>query len=102
MIRLPPRSTLYPFTTLFRSLRKVKAFLEDVTQLHGYKKFLSANSVRERFESLAKEFDGVMQDLHFVRTVNAQRQHEIDQQSLKEDLEEMKQVFVSSLSYSSS
>src|SRR5437763_11389582 len=33
------------FVRFTNVLRKVKAFLEDVTQLHGYKKFLGTNSV---------------------------------------------------------
>ncbi|CAJ0885847.1 16794_t:CDS:10 [Entrophospora sp. SA101] len=70
-------------------LRQVKAFLEQVTQLHGYKRFLNAGSVKDKFESLAKDFDSVMSDLHFTLTVSAQRQSEIDQKSLKEDLDEM-------------
>src|SRR5256885_14952879 len=28
MIRRPPRSTLFPYTTLFRSLRRLEAFIE--------------------------------------------------------------------------
>ncbi|CAJ0752439.1 2185_t:CDS:2, partial [Entrophospora sp. SA101] len=60
-----------------------------VTRLLGYKRFLNTNNVKEKFESLAKEFDSVMYDLHFTPTVSAQRQSEIDQQSLMEDLSEM-------------
>src|SRR3989449_11426707 len=29
MIRRPPRSTLFPYTTLFRSLEKIRAFLRE-------------------------------------------------------------------------
>ena len=75
-------------------MKKVKDFLESISQLRGYKKYLNANNVnvKEKIESLAKEFDGVMNDLHFTLTVSAQRQSEIDQKSLKEDLEEMTEV----------
>src|SRR5258708_10856360 len=34
MIRRPPRSTLFPYTTLFRSLNLHIAFLHDVEQPH--------------------------------------------------------------------
>src|SRR3712207_8826053 len=36
MIRRPPRSTLFPYTTLFRSVRQVRAFAErrDVVWLN--------------------------------------------------------------------
>src|SRR2546427_7952510 len=33
MIRRPPRSTLFPYTTLFRSNPSVRAFLEDTVAL---------------------------------------------------------------------
>ncbi|CAJ0876161.1 8324_t:CDS:2, partial [Entrophospora sp. SA101] len=74
------------FVRFTEVLRQVKIFLEQVTRLLGYKRFLNTNNVKEKFESLAKEFDSVMYDLHFTPTVSAQRQSEIDQQSLMEDL----------------
>ncbi|CAJ0832249.1 16145_t:CDS:2, partial [Entrophospora sp. SA101] len=77
------------FVRFTEVLRKVKDFLESISQLHGYKKYLHANNVKEKFKSLTKEFDGVMNDLHFTLTVSAQSQSEIDQKSLKEDLDGM-------------
>src|SRR5260370_4811057 len=35
MIRRPPRSTLFPYTTLFRSLVKLKRLLEATSLLHS-------------------------------------------------------------------
>src|SRR3712207_9311020 len=35
MIRRPPRSTLFPYTTLFRSLNALEAFLERPTPQWG-------------------------------------------------------------------
>src|SRR2546426_5129608 len=44
MIRRPPRSTLFPYTTLFRSLARVEALLAHIASsaetLHGQKAFL--------------------------------------------------------------
>ncbi|CAJ0866324.1 805_t:CDS:1, partial [Entrophospora sp. SA101] len=67
------------FVRFTEVLRKVKDFLESISQLHGYKKYLHANNVKEKFKSLTKEFDGVMNDLHFTLTVSAQSQSEIDE-----------------------
>src|SRR5688572_32380002 len=44
MIRRPPRSTLFPYTTLFRSSEKAKAFelsheKENVASMYGSSKF---------------------------------------------------------------
>src|SRR2546429_1844790 len=38
MIRRPPRSTLFPYTTLFRSLRRVgtRVALDDAHMLHNH------------------------------------------------------------------
>src|SRR3712207_8705392 len=33
MIRRPPRSTLFPYTTLFRSLSRFKSFIQETTQV---------------------------------------------------------------------
>src|SRR5256885_5743117 len=42
MIRRPPRSTLFPYTTLFRSARRIAAWRNDVAR------FDQANNVRMR------------------------------------------------------
>src|SRR2546422_5377185 len=48
MIRRPPRSTLFPYTTLFRSIEKSPR-LEDLWQLHFSSKGGTAHNVAERF-----------------------------------------------------
>src|SRR2546427_1266728 len=40
MIRRPPRSTLFPYTTLFRSRALANFFLDTHTQQHGYTEIL--------------------------------------------------------------
>ncbi|CAJ0750710.1 14589_t:CDS:2, partial [Entrophospora sp. SA101] len=72
--------------TVGEAIKPFLPLIDIVTQLHGYKSFLNENIVKEKFESLPKDFDSVMNDLHFTPIVSAQRQSEIDQQSLKEDL----------------
>nr|CAG8445840.1 2853_t:CDS:2 [Entrophospora candida] len=67
---------------------KCESFLEDATQLYGYKKFINENSVKERFESLTRGFLIMLcKDLHF--TITVQRQNEIDKQNVQEDLKEI-------------
>ncbi|CAH1770071.1 12519_t:CDS:2, partial [Entrophospora sp. SA101] len=53
---------------------KVKGSLE----LHGYEKSINANNVKETFEPLAKEFDTVMQDLHFTPIMNKSLHNIVD------------------------
>nr|CAG8600716.1 14495_t:CDS:2 [Entrophospora candida] len=55
-------------------LKKVKDFIE----LHGYRKFINANNVKENFESLVKEIDTVMQDLHFTLIINKSLHNTVD------------------------
>src|SRR2546428_6261929 len=44
MIRRPPRSTLFPYTTLFRSLKKVQAALQQLgTTLSDTRHMFGAN-----------------------------------------------------------
>src|SRR5574343_748703 len=47
MIRLPPRSTLFPYTTLFRSQGRVGIWVEDKLQLGGESK-IAAIGIRVR------------------------------------------------------
>src|SRR5258705_5855515 len=54
MIRRPPRSTLFPYTTLFRSNALVKA-LSDVEQILRQKDYSGAES---RLRDLMKDFPG--------------------------------------------
>src|SRR2546421_2169347 len=38
MIRRPPRSTLFPYTTLFRSTRELRKIGLDVSELHTHRR----------------------------------------------------------------
>src|ERR1051325_4345127 len=37
-------------------LREIKGFIQDVTQLSGYRKFISSNVIKDRFQQLIQEF----------------------------------------------
>src|SRR2546422_6264681 len=58
MIRRPPRSTLFPYTTLFRSIQRVKA--EGVTEAERQRALITAESSYafdiETAEGLAKTY----------------------------------------------
>src|SRR2546427_9331235 len=41
MIRRPPRSTLFPYTTLFRSLERIYALHRDTFVRHGHEPYLT-------------------------------------------------------------
>src|SRR5437764_5533749 len=48
MILLPPRSTLFPYTTLFRSLGDSALVLEDQTAAHVLRDLVDAEVARDR------------------------------------------------------
>src|SRR3712207_8792780 len=59
MIRRPPRSTLFPYTTLFRSLEAVPAGGDDaaVELLRGAQGFLGAGALDRRPGALGRLLD---------------------------------------------
>ncbi|CAB4410187.1 unnamed protein product [Rhizophagus irregularis] len=70
-------------------MKKIKDFIRDISQLQGYKKFIHASSIKDKFNHLVDEFDTVMSDLHFTLTVANEVQREIDQKALADDIAEM-------------
>src|SRR2546422_1361367 len=48
MIRRPPRSTLFPYTTLFRSLARGELHCIGATTLDEYRKYLEKDAALER------------------------------------------------------
>src|SRR5690349_22585109 len=54
MIRRPPRSTLFPYTTLFRSLRTLRLRLLEVFDARGWQLVVSGGIDRERAQRLAE------------------------------------------------
>src|SRR5256885_10714044 len=54
MIRRPPRSTLFPYTTLFRSLVEAHAVLSDLRHVHVERR-LATGEMRQRSEEHTSE-----------------------------------------------
>src|SRR2546430_7306933 len=52
MIRRPPRSTLFPYTTLFRSMRCMPTYAHDV---HGYEVHVEMYAYETRSEEHTSE-----------------------------------------------
>ena len=50
------------------------------------------NAIKENFETLTSEFDEVMRDLQFSTIVSAEEQREIDSETLREEIADMKKV----------
>ncbi|RHZ46773.1 hypothetical protein Glove_606g82 [Diversispora epigaea] len=54
------------FIRLINITRQIKHFMVDVSNLTGFTKYLYSNSVKNRFDSITKEFDALMADLRFI------------------------------------
>ncbi|CAG8796147.1 44813_t:CDS:2 [Gigaspora margarita] len=92
ILQLQPRicdhKAFYRFVEV---LKKIKNFMNDVSNLSGWKKYATTNSVQETFTKLISEFDQSMNDLHFTIIISNEEQRKLDQENLNADFEEMKQ-----------
>ncbi|RHZ74614.1 hypothetical protein Glove_220g57 [Diversispora epigaea] len=66
-------------------MKRIKVFMADVSNLRSYQKFVHSGSVKGRFDSLTKDFDVVMNELHFTSAVSYDEQRRIDQFALESD-----------------
>src|SRR5260221_7528500 len=69
MIRRPPRSTLFPYTTLFRSFARIKRDLPVGIEVHQYSNQpeVVKRSVDEFMRTLLEAVDGSLQDRKSTR-----------------------------------
>ena len=80
------------FVKFAETMKKIRDFIKDISQLQGYKKFIHSSSIKEKFHTLINEFETVMRDLNFTMTVDNEVQRRIDQQALSDDIAEMGKV----------
>jgi hypothetical protein len=80
------------FVKFSETMKKIRDFIKDISQLQGYKKFIHSSSIKEKFNTLVKEFETVMRDLDFTMTIDNEIQRRIDQQALADDIAEMAKV----------
>ncbi|CAG8545712.1 10876_t:CDS:2 [Diversispora eburnea] len=77
------------FICFIEIMKRIKKFIVDVSNLHGYQKFVRSGSVKSKFDSLAEDFDKVMSELHFTMAVANEEQRRIDQIALESDIADM-------------
>ncbi|PKK77531.1 kinase-like protein [Rhizophagus irregularis] len=61
------QSYYYNFERFVAILREIKGFIQDVTHLSGYRKFISSVHIKERFQQLITDFDSVVADLQLKK-----------------------------------
>ncbi|RHZ77125.1 hypothetical protein Glove_185g28 [Diversispora epigaea] len=70
-------------------MKQIKNFITDVSNLNRYQKFLHSGSVKDGFDSLVKDFDVIMAELHFTMAVANEEQRRRDQCALESDIADM-------------
>ncbi|CAI2167195.1 5919_t:CDS:2 [Funneliformis geosporum] len=78
----------HSFIKLHKILNVVKSFIEDASQLKGYKKFLHASDVKDRANSLLTRLESSCNDLQFSIIISQETKIR-EQQSLSEDVTKM-------------
>ncbi|CAB4412817.1 unnamed protein product [Rhizophagus irregularis] len=69
--------------------RQIKEFVQDVTHLSGYRKFISSVHVKERFQQLITDFDCVVGDLQLAMVIANEEERQSDIAILQEDIDEL-------------
>ncbi|RHZ78091.1 hypothetical protein Glove_168g253 [Diversispora epigaea] len=77
------------FIRFVNIMERIKAFMVDVSDLNKYQKFLHSGLVKSTFNSLSKDFDKVMTELHFTMAVANDEQRRIDQFALESNIADM-------------
>jgi serine/threonine protein kinase len=77
------------FEKLVAILREIRTFVQDVTHLSGYRKFISSDHVKERFQQLIIDFDNVVGDLQLSMVIANDEERRVDMNILQEDIFEM-------------
>ncbi|GBB92361.1 hypothetical protein RclHR1_00020064 [Rhizophagus clarus] len=70
-------------------MKKIKSFIKDVSQIQGFKKYVKATAIKDKFNNLVKEFEAVMSDLSFTMAIANDEQRRLDQESLNDDIAQM-------------
>ncbi|CAB5209047.1 unnamed protein product [Rhizophagus irregularis] len=83
------QSYYYNFERFVAILREIKGFVQDVTHLSGYRKFISSVHIKERFQQLITDFDSVVADLRLAMVIANEDERRSDIAMLQEDIDEM-------------
>jgi serine/threonine protein kinase len=83
------RTYYISFERFVAILREIKGFIQDVTHLTGYKRFISSVHIKERFQQLITDFDSVVCGLQLAMVIANEEERKMDIDILQEDIYEM-------------
>ncbi|CAB4388270.1 unnamed protein product [Rhizophagus irregularis] len=78
------------FKDFIKCIKRIKNFIEEISQLGKYRKFLLANNIEETFSKLITEFDGYMNSLNFSFTIQAIDEFKV----IKNETREIKELLL--------
>ncbi|CAG8440203.1 1523_t:CDS:2 [Acaulospora morrowiae] len=75
---------------LHRVLKDIKEFINDISQLTGYRKFKNIDEVKARFLKIISEFERFCEELEFPSNIIHGDRREEEMRNVEEDLRNMK------------
>ncbi|CAB4441873.1 unnamed protein product [Rhizophagus irregularis] len=69
-------------------LENIKEYINEVSKIHGFRKYAKAIVVKEKFEKLTEDYDTAMKDLNFTLVIANEERRKNDEIALSEDLAE--------------
>ncbi|CAG8722056.1 9278_t:CDS:2 [Rhizophagus irregularis] len=83
------QSYYYSFERFVAVLKEIKGFIQDVTHLSGYRKFISNDNIKVRFQQLITDFDSIVSDLQLIMIIANEEKRRKDIDILQKDINEM-------------
>ncbi|CAB4473014.1 kinase-like protein [Rhizophagus irregularis] len=77
------------FNRFIYVLEEIEKFAAEISKIRGLKKYTQADFVKNKFQKLTNDYDVAMKDLHFTMAVASEEQRKIEEEVLKDDLDEM-------------
>ncbi|KAF0400564.1 kinase-like protein [Gigaspora margarita] len=71
-------------------LKNVKEFTTKVSKLEGYRRFLNAKEIKNKFDKLILEYDACMNDLNFTMAIASEDQRTIEAKRVDSSLKNVK------------
>ncbi|PKY14339.1 kinase-like protein [Rhizophagus irregularis] len=83
------QSYYHSFERFVAVLKEIKGFIQDVTHLSGYRKFISNDNIKVRFQQLITDFDSIVGDLRLIMIIANKEKRRKDIDILQKDINEM-------------
>ncbi|CAB4412846.1 unnamed protein product [Rhizophagus irregularis] len=83
------QSYYHSFERFVTVLREIKGFIQDLTHLSGYRKFISNDNIKVRFQQLITDFDSIVSDLQLIMFIANEEKRKKDIDILQKDINEM-------------